>query len=60
MSAEIRVEALELPFPPPAFVCAAWNPLGTFDSCPRCGEAMAAEHAHFRCTDCGWRDSCCD
>ena len=36
------------------------SPLGTFDGCPLCGGAMAPEHAHFRCTACGWRDSCCD
>lgn len=31
-----------------------------FDECPHCGRAMAPEHAHFRCSGCGWRDSCCD
>jgi hypothetical protein len=31
-----------------------------FDECPLCGGALSAEHAHFRCTSCGWRDSCCD
>jgi hypothetical protein len=31
-----------------------------FDECPLCGFALSAEHAHFRCTACGWRDSCCD
>jgi ribosomal protein S27AE len=57
------VEEPELPFPaaPPV---AASRPgrsvLATFDECPRCGGAMAPEHAHFRCTECGWRDSCCD
>jgi hypothetical protein len=32
----------------------------TFDECPLCGGALGAEHAHFRCATCGWRDSCCD
>lgn len=36
------------------------SPLGTFAECPHCGSGMAPEHAHFRCTGCGWRDSCCD
>ena len=36
------------------------SPLGTFAECPHCGGAMAAEHAHYRCVSCGWRDSCCD
>jgi hypothetical protein len=55
----VTVEVLELPFPPHA--CRTdRSPLGTFDGCPVCGGAMAPEHAHFRCSDCGWRDSCCD
>ncbi|MGH2685181.1 MAG: hypothetical protein ACRDJP_06935 [Actinomycetota bacterium] len=33
---------------------------GTFSECPQCGGAMTAEHAHYRCRACGWRDSCCD
>jgi len=36
------------------------NRFATFDGCPLCGSALSAEHAHFRCTTCGWRDSCCD
>jgi hypothetical protein len=31
-----------------------------FAECPQCGGGMAPEHAHYRCTSCGWRDSCCD
>jgi exosome complex RNA-binding protein Csl4 len=31
-----------------------------FAECPHCGGDMAPEHAHYRCTSCGWRDSCCD
>ncbi|MHB1252012.1 MAG: hypothetical protein ACYC0I_07780 [Acidimicrobiales bacterium] len=31
-----------------------------FDECPLCGSALSPEHAHFRCSTCGWRDSCCD
>ena len=69
----ITVEVLELPFPPadraadrapveaPVQAChRAGSPFGTFDECPMCGGAMSPEHAHFRCTSCGWRDSCCD
>ena len=41
-------------------VCAQPSPFAVFDECPMCGEAMAPEHAHYRCTGCGWRDSCCD
>ncbi|MFZ9628882.1 MAG: hypothetical protein ACO3C1_05970 [Ilumatobacteraceae bacterium] len=33
---------------------------GTYADCPMCGGALHAEHAHFRCGGCGWRDSCCD
>jgi len=32
----------------------------SFAQCPHCGGDLAAEHAHFRCGSCGWRDSCCD
>ncbi|MGD1013651.1 MAG: hypothetical protein ABR963_04590 [Acidimicrobiales bacterium] len=32
----------------------------TFEECPLCGSVLGAEHAHFRCGSCGWRDSCCD
>ncbi|NDD73210.1 MAG: hypothetical protein EBZ52_08585 [Actinobacteria bacterium] len=31
-----------------------------FSECPHCGSALHAEHAHFKCSGCGWRDSCCD
>jgi len=40
--------------------CPTRSPLGTFAECPHCGSDLAPEHAHFRCTGCGWRDSCCD
>ena len=33
---------------------------GTFAECPLCGQGLIPEHAHFKCTSCGWRDSCCD
>lgn len=56
-AATIVVEEPELPFPP---ACPARNPLGTFPACPMCDGPLAPEHAHFRCTACGWRDSCCD
>jgi hypothetical protein len=36
------------------------SPLGTFAECPHCGGGLRPEHAHFRCSVCGWRDSCCD
>jgi hypothetical protein len=36
------------------------SPLGTYAECPLCGSDLFPEHAHFRCTGCGWRDSCCD
>ncbi|HWJ64707.1 MAG TPA: hypothetical protein VNS19_22225 [Acidimicrobiales bacterium] len=28
--------------------------------CGHCGGPMRQEHAHYRCTRCGQRDSCCD
>jgi Zn finger protein HypA/HybF involved in hydrogenase expression len=28
-------------------------------TCPTCGTLMEPEHAHYRCTRCGYRDSCC-
>jgi Zn finger protein HypA/HybF involved in hydrogenase expression len=28
--------------------------------CWNCDAPMAEEHAHYRCPECGWRDSCCD
>lgn len=31
-----------------------------FERCPQCEGEMREEHAHYRCTVCGWRDSCCD
>jgi predicted RNA-binding Zn-ribbon protein involved in translation (DUF1610 family) len=36
------------------------NRFAVFHECPLCGSSLRAEHAHFRCTSCGWRDSCCD
>ena len=27
--------------------------------CPLCGEEMNPETSHYRCTFCGYRDSCC-
>ena len=33
---------------------------GTFSECPLCGHGLIPEHAQFKCTGCGWRDSCCD
>ena len=34
--------------------------LGTYPECPMCGGDLHPEHAHFKCSGCGWRDSCCD
>lgn len=28
-------------------------------TCPNCNSQMQPEHAHYRCTACGYRDSCC-
>ncbi|OWY63174.1 hypothetical protein B7486_54515 [cyanobacterium TDX16] len=28
--------------------------------CLHCGGVLREEHAHYRCTRCGQRDSCCD
>lgn len=36
------------------------NPLAVFSECPQCGHELSEEHAHYKCTKCGWRDSCCD
>jgi len=36
------------------------SPRGIFSECQQCGSDLYAEHAHFRCASCGWRDSCCD
>jgi len=34
--------------------------LGIFTECQHCGYRLDAEHAHYKCRNCGWRDSCCD
>lgn len=36
------------------------SPHAVFAWCPACDGPLAPEHAHYRCTECGWRDSCCD
>ncbi len=28
-------------------------------TCPTCATLMQPEHAHYRCSRCGYRDSCC-
>jgi Zn finger protein HypA/HybF involved in hydrogenase expression len=28
-------------------------------TCPNCSAQMQPEHAHYRCGECGYRDSCC-
>lgn len=44
----------------PAAVESCRSPLGTYPECPLCGSSLFPEHAHFKCSGCGWRDSCCD
>jgi len=46
--------------PPAAPLSECQNRFGIFHECPHCGGALHAEHAHFKCAGCGWRDSCCD
>ena len=29
-------------------------------TCLQCGAQMREEHSHYKCPECGWRDSCCD
>jgi transposase-like protein len=41
-------------------VIARANRFAVFSECPHCGGSLSPEHAHFKCTSCGWRDSCCD
>jgi hypothetical protein len=36
------------------------SPPARFACCPHCDGELRAEHAHFKCVSCGWRDSCCD
>lgn len=43
--------------PPPAPPVA---PCDLSTQCGHCGGPMRPEHAHYRCTLCGERDSCCD
>lgn len=41
---------------------ASHAPRGTCDlavTCPNCSTLMTPEHAHYRCSTCGYRDSCC-
>lgn len=45
---------------PAVGVEACASPHAIFSECPLCGGGMRPEHAHYRCTECGWRDSCCD
>jgi Zn finger protein HypA/HybF involved in hydrogenase expression len=28
-------------------------------TCPTCATEMRPEHAHYKCPQCGYRDSCC-
>ncbi|MDB4959576.1 MAG: hypothetical protein JWO36_7145 [Myxococcales bacterium] len=28
-------------------------------TCPSCSTLMQPEHAHYKCGNCGYRDSCC-
>ena len=56
-SLAVHWDQLELPFPA---VTAAACRFATFAECPMCGADLVPEHAHYRRTTCGWRDSCCD
>jgi hypothetical protein len=38
---------------------AAACPVDLSIHCPTCGILMQPEHAHYRCLNCGYRDSCC-
>ena len=40
--------------------CFTLGPHAIFESCPMCDSPMYPEHAHYRCSACGWRDICCD
>lgn len=51
---------LELPFADERAVTCARSVYAIFDACPLCDGELIPEHAHHRCTRCGWRDSCCD
>ncbi|MDH3682982.1 MAG: hypothetical protein OEV40_23890 [Acidimicrobiia bacterium] len=48
------------PVPASPSLQASASRFAVFDACPHCDAPMAPEHAHYRCTGCGWRDSCCD
>ncbi|QXC61753.1 hypothetical protein KSP35_02600 [Aquihabitans sp. G128] len=53
------------PAPAPAAAATDVAPAGTgfcdlSTQCGHCGGPMRQEHAHYRCTRCGQRDSCCD
>lgn len=54
------IETGSVPDAPSAPVRECVNRLAIFSECPHCGGALNPEHAHFKCTSCGWRDSCCD
>jgi hypothetical protein len=49
---KINVEKPEL--------CCSINVPDTSTQCIRCGSDMTPEHAHYRCYNCGERDSCCE
>ena len=54
------MEAIEIDAPEAHQPSCDRSPFGTFAECPHCAGEMMPEHAHYRCTECGWRDSCCD
>lgn len=57
-----RRDAMSEPLPtaaPKPLVCETPRH-AIFSECPHCGAGMRPEHAHYRCSGCGWRDSCCD
>lgn len=36
-----------------------WCGIDEGSACDSCGFLMEPEHQHYRCPNCGWRDSCC-
>ena len=57
-STSVQWEELTLPFDETPVAVSPACDLST--QCGHCGGAMRPEHAHYRCTECGNRDSCCD
>ena len=41
-------------------MCCEIDAVDTSTQCIHCGDEMSPEHAHYRCPNCGNRDSCCE